>query len=119
MNTYDDGNGNWSYTGSWAMGSGFSGAYSGTLHYTGTMGDMATFVFNGSQFKLSYTQDVNRGKMDVYVDGDKVGTINANGAFAWQETYTSPVYLAGTHVVQFKHAGGGGAYIDVDAIDVN
>ena len=57
------------------------------------------------------------GKIKVYVGGGLVTSINANGAFAWQQTYTSPVYAGGTHLVTFKHAGGG-TYIDIDAIQI-
>ena len=115
--TYDDMNTNWIYTGTWASGSSFSGAQDGTLHYTGTVGDTASFVFNGTQFVLSYTQDTNRGDIGVYVDGSLVTTIDASGSFQWQQTYTSQDYGPGTHLVTFKHAGGG-AYIDIDAVEI-
>ena len=114
--TYDDTDPNWSYVGSWAMGSGFEGAHDGTLHYTGTVGDTASFTFSGTQFILTYTRDVNRGDIGVYVDGGLVTTIDATGAFQWQDVYISPSYTSGTHVVQFTHAGG--AYIDIDSIEI-
>jgi hypothetical protein len=113
---YDDANVNWTYTGAWTAHSG-GGPGNNTMHYTATVGDSASFIFTGTQFILTYTQALNRGNIDMYVDGSKVGTINANGAMLWQKTYTSPVFPVGTHVVQFKHAGGG-TYIDVDAIQV-
>ena len=113
---YDDMHGNWSYVGSWAMGSGFGGAHDGTLHYTGTVGDTASFTFSGTQFILTYTRDVNRGDIGVYVDGGLVTTIDATGAFQWQDVYISPSYTSGTHLVQFTHAGG--AYIDIDSIEI-
>ena len=114
---YDDVDPGWNYTGSWASANGFGGAYNSSLHYTAIVGDAATFMFSGTQFKLTYTQDTNRGNIDVYVNGNKIATINANGTFVWQKIYTSPIFLAGTHVVQFKHAGGG-TYIDIDALQI-
>ena len=114
---YDDANANWSYSSGWASYDG-SNPSNSTLHYASILGSTARFTFSGTQFILTYTQAPNRGDIDVYVDGNRVATINATGSLAWQKTYTSPVFPAGTHVVEFKHAGGGGAYIDVDAIQV-
>ena len=115
---YDNADGNWSYNGSWVAFSGSAPYTNNTTNYTAGVGDTASFTFSGTQFILTYTQAPNRGDIDVYVDGNRVATINATGSLAWQKTYTSPVFPAGTHVVEFKHAGGGGAYIDVDAIQV-
>jgi hypothetical protein len=56
--------------------------------------------------------------IDVYVDGVKITTINANSSsLQWQQTYTSPVLSAGNHTVRFVHAGGG-THVDVDAITI-
>jgi hypothetical protein len=52
------------------------------------------------------------------VDGKKITTIHANGDLIFQKTYTSPIYLARTHTVQFRNAGGGEGYIDIDAIQI-
>ena len=116
---YDDTDGNWSYTGSWLVYNGTAPYASNTTRYTANVGDMASFIFSGTQFNLTYTQAPNRGNIGVYVDGSQVATINATGTLGWQKVYSSPAFSAGTHVVQFKHAGGGGAYIDVDAIQTN
>jgi hypothetical protein len=115
--TYDDTDGNWVYSGSWATLN-IGGAYSSTLHYTLTVSDSAWFAFSGTQFVLTYTQDTNRANYDVYVDGSKVGRINANGSFLWLRTYTSPVFPAGNHVVEFRNIGGSGIVMDVDAIEI-
>jgi hypothetical protein len=68
---------------------------------------------------LTYVKASNRGLIDVYVDGTKVGQINAkSSATAWQQTWTSPVLTSGQHTVRFVHAGASGTYIDVDAITI-
>ncbi|MBE7434424.1 MAG: hypothetical protein HS100_10940 [Anaerolineales bacterium] len=118
VGTYDDSDSNWTYTGTWTASTGVAGAYNNTFRYTGTTGDKATFTFNGTQFILTYTQNTNRGNIEVRVDGNLVTTINANGALLFQRTYTSPTYASGTHTVEFRNAGGPGIYIDIDAIQV-
>jgi hypothetical protein len=113
--TYDDTDPAWSYTGNWVSFNG-SGPYNNTLHYTDTVGGSAELVFHGSQFTLTYAKASNRGSIDVYVDGTKIGTIIAYSASTlWQRTWTSPSFTAGDHTVRFVHAGGG-TYIDIDAI---
>jgi RHS repeat-associated protein len=93
------------------------GPFNYTTSYTSTIGDEASLSFSGTQFIFSYTQNTDRGNIDVYVDGNKVTTIHANGDLQWQKTYTSPVFPNGTHIVRCKHAGGG-TYVDVDTIQI-
>jgi hypothetical protein len=81
-------------------------------------GDTASFTFSGTQFILTYTMNAVRGNMEIYVDGYKVATLNANGVQTFKKTYTSPVFAVGTHMVQVRNAGGGGGYADVDAIEI-
>ena len=116
VGVYDDTHANWSYSAGWSLYNG-SNPLGNTLHYTSTVGSTANFTFSGTQFILTYTQATNRGNIGVFVDGIKIATINATGALQWRKTYTSPVFSAGTHVVRFKHAGSGGAFVDVDAIE--
>ena len=116
--TYDDTHFNWSYKGSWAIFSA-SGPLTETLHYTLSAGDTASFRFSGRQFILTYTQDTNRANYDVYVDGSKITTIDANGSLQWQKTYASPIFSAGIHLLEIKNAGGGGDVMDIDAIEIN
>lgn len=114
---YDDTHFNWSYTGSWEI-SRYNGAFNGSIHYTRDIGSVASFRFNGTKFILIYTQDINRANYDVYVDGEKIDTIYANGFFQWQQTYVSPVFTTGVHIVEFRNTGGLGNIMDVDAIEI-
>ncbi len=116
--TYDDNHMYWVFSSGWLTYSG-AGPYNTTLHYTNTVGSQAWFTFNGQGFTLTYVKSNNRGLIDVYVDGVKIDTINANAATTmWQQTWTSPVLAPVDHTVRFVHAGGSGTYIDVDAITV-
>jgi hypothetical protein len=113
---YDGKDKGWVYTGSWVNLKN-NNFYKNTLTYTGTAGNQALFVMEGSHFTLSYMQYTNRGLIDVYVDGVKVDTINANGPLQYQTIWNSPDLGNGIHIVRFVHAGGG-TYIDIDAIEI-
>jgi hypothetical protein len=114
--TYDDTKPAFAYLGTWLNFSG-TGPYNNTLHYTQTAGNTASFSFNGTSFKLFYTEGTDRGNIDVWIDGSLITTINAKtSSVAWQHKYISPSFAAGTHTVQFKHAGPTGTYIDLDAV---
>ncbi|HSB01652.1 MAG TPA: fibronectin type III domain-containing protein, partial [Anaerolineales bacterium] len=115
--TYDDTDVNWIYTGAWTAYTG-TGPYNGTTHYTNTVGNEAQITINGAKFAFTYLKASSRGLIDVYVDGSKVGQINANSStLAWQQTWISPTLTAGVHAVRFVHAGGN-TYIDIDKIQV-
>ena len=94
-----------------------SGPYNNGLHYTSTPGNYAEITFTGTQFTLKYLQNTNRGKLDVYVDGVKVNTINQYGPLTWQKSWTSASYANSVHTVRFVHAGGG-TFVDVDVITI-
>jgi hypothetical protein len=115
--THDDTNVNWVYTGTWTSYPG-TGPAGDTDHYTNVVGNEAQLIFTGTGFTLTYVKASNRGSIDVYVDGDKVGTLNARSTTTvWQQVWISPTFTSGTHVVRFVHAGGG-TYIDIDAITI-
>ena len=114
--TYDDTHADWVYTGSWATAS-LSGPYNNTLHYSASINDFATIVFQGMQFNLIYTGYPNRGQVDVYVDNVKEGTIDQYSPSAtWQKTWTSPVFTNGTHTLKLVHVTG--VYSGIDAIQI-
>ncbi len=115
---YDDGYSAWDYLGSWVLYSG-TGPYNGTLHYTSVAGDYASFPFSGTKITLSYSAYVDRGKMDIYIDGVKVATLNeyANvSSWLWQQGWTSGALSDGTHMLKLVSAGSG--IVDIDAIQV-
>jgi Tfp pilus assembly protein FimT len=115
---YDDSHANWVYTGSWTHFTGAFPFYNNTDSYSGVTGEMASFTFSGRQFILSYTMNAVRGNLEIYVDGSKVATLNANGPQTFQLLYISPMLSNGTHVMQVRNGGGGGGYIDVDALQI-
>jgi hypothetical protein len=55
--------------------------------------------------------------MDVYVDGEKVGTIDGYSAtWDWQASWTSEVLPAGRHSLRIEYASGG--FTSIDGIEV-
>jgi hypothetical protein len=106
----------WSYSGDWYTYVG-GGAYSNTLHYSSTIGDSAQIVIDGGQqIKLTYLAADNWGITDIYIDGVKIASLDANSPFSWQETWTSEILSSGLHMVRLVHSSG--AYTSIDALEV-
>src|SRR5258708_3403398 len=109
----------------WTFGSGTwnsysaSGPYAGGEHYSSTLNSTASFTFSGTGFSLYYSGDINRSNVQVWVDGNLLGTLNEySGSLSYQQIYIGPVLSSGTHTVQFKNVGGSGAYMTIDAINI-
>jgi hypothetical protein len=116
IGTYDDTDPAWRYSSGWSVYTG-GGPYNNTMHYTNALDSYAEFTFAGSQFALTFTKYTNRGSIEVYIDGVYEDTIDANGALAWQSSWTSRDLGDGTYTVRFVHASGGD-YVDIDAIQI-
>jgi hypothetical protein len=115
---YDDADNRWTYSDGWTAWTG-SGPTNDTEHYTGTVGSWAELAFDGSQFTLAFTRHPNRGLIDVYVDGNKIDSIDAySPGLVMRSTWTSPILAAGAHTVRFVHAGSSGTYVDIDTITI-
>jgi hypothetical protein len=117
--TYDDGHAAWTYTGNWTAYTG-SGPASDTMHYTNAQNASASITFSGTQFIVYFARYVNRGNVEVWIDGELAHTFSENGSLAWQSSWTLPAPLAnGTHTVQFKNPSASTAtYIDIDKITI-
>ena len=85
---YDDAAPGLKYSTNWYTYFG-AGPDASTLHFAFTDGELVLFSFSGEQFELTYTQMADRGIVDVYIDGEKVDTIDESGTGAWQQTWTS------------------------------
>jgi len=117
---YDDTYPDWTYSGNWTIYTG-SGPYNNTLHYSATIDDYAMLAFEGPQFILTYTKYLNRGNLDIFVDGAYVDTLDEFSSFMiWQNTWTSPTFSNGVHNLKLVHApgGAGGTLADIDAIQI-
>jgi len=69
-------------------------------------GSSAMFWFTGRRFQVFFQKDSFYGSVDVYVDGVKVGTFSQyRSVVVWNQAWTSPVFAAGNHVVEFRVVG--------------
>ena len=112
---YDDAAPGLKYSTNWYTYFG-GGPDASTLHFAFTDGESVLFSFSGEQFELTYTQMADRGIVDVYIDGEKVDTIDESGTGAWQQTWTSDPLGSGNHNVRLVQVGGG--VVDIDAIEI-
>jgi hypothetical protein len=129
---YDDTDLAWTYNGSWILQlpSATMAATNGTQHISAAYATSAVFHFDGTGFILIFQKKIGLGKLDVYVDGVKVGTINQSLSTytpLWQQTWDSIVYLGGPlapspylvgdqHVVEFRLVGSRATIDEIDII---
>jgi hypothetical protein len=113
---YDDRHSSWVYSGNW-VSSGQEGPYNRTITYTDDLSARASILINGTAFRLRFTRFSNRGSLSIYVDGQLVATQNASGSLAWQSVYERTGLSPDDHTIEIRH-GGGGSFIDIDAIEV-
>lgn len=70
-----------SYTGAWVDDSN-SAFDNGTAKYTNTAESSVEFTFAGTAIRWYGQKDTNFGSADVYLDGELVDTVSANGSMA-------------------------------------
>jgi len=113
---YDNRHPAWQYNGTWESIRDDL-ARQRTLHISRKIGNSATFNFTGTQFVFTYVTGSTHGKMDVYVDGALIATIDQQTPFPRRFTYTSPIFALGPHTVRFVHKTQG--RVTVDEILIN
>ncbi|NUP61276.1 MAG: beta-galactosidase, partial [Nonomuraea sp.] len=124
--TWDDPDSALQYTGSWshvADQSYTGGDYKHTESFSNKAGDSVTVPFDGTAIRWIGSKTDNHGNADVYLDGDKVATVDDSGgesqAVIFQKTGLTPgshtlkIVVAGTH-----SSGSSDNYVAIDAIDV-
>jgi hypothetical protein len=99
--TYDDKNSLFVYSSGWQNMSA-SQAYGGSYRETIRNGATITFPFTGKSFSIIYKGGVTFGKLDVYIDGVLVGTLNQKLSVAtYQKRWDYPGQLAlGKHTLK-------------------
>jgi Divergent InlB B-repeat domain/Peptidase_C39 like family/Fibronectin type III domain len=94
-------------------------ASGGAIVYTNEAGASATLTFTGRQVTLVFNRYVNRGDIEVVIDGgDPTLVSQYSSALSYQDEWSSSVLTDGTHTVEFSHPGGS-HYIDIDAIVIS
>jgi hypothetical protein len=126
---YDDAGPGWIYNGIWLLQPAFATglATNGTQHLGGSYATSAVFHFDGTGFILTFQRNSGLGKLDVYIDGVKMGRINQYAPSSqWQWTWDSIVYLGPLaqtpvyapndyHVVEFRRIG---TRVTIDEIQI-
>jgi hypothetical protein len=99
--TYDDKNSLFVYSSGWQTMS-TSKAYGGPHKETIRNGATVTFPFTGKSFSIIYKGGVTFGKLDVYIDGVLVGTLNQKLSVAtYQKRWDYPGQLTlGKHTLK-------------------
>ena len=117
--TYNDRDAAFVYSSGWTQVND-SRAINGEFMMSDVVGSSATFTFTGTKFSIIYKTGPVFGKMDVYVDGTLVGTINQNTSTALflQKWSYSGTLATGTHQVKMVFASPSGGKVSVDAISI-
>jgi uncharacterized protein YkwD len=114
---YEEDDVNITYSGTWHSWDD-ANASGGGLVYTNDPGASATLTFNGRQIKLVFNSYVNRGDVEVVIDGGAPILFSQyNSSLSYLNEWASPILAQGTHTVTFSHPGGS-HYIDIDALIV-
>ena len=117
VGTYEENNANITYSGSWTTWNDAK-ASGGALVFTNVPGASATLTFTGRQIKLVFNKYVNRGNIQVVIDGGAPVLVNQYSTkLSYLDEWASPILAQGTHTVTFSHPGGT-HYIDIDAMKV-
>ena len=84
------------------------------------IGSSATLTFTGQKFTVIYKTGPLFGKMDVYVDGAKVGTIDqyTSTALFQQKWIYGGTLATGTHKLKLVYVSPTSARVSVDAVSV-
>lgn len=107
----DDRDSTVTYSGTWNDDSN-SSFHNGTARYTNESGASVSFTFNGTAIQWYGQHDTNFGTANVYIDGDLVSEVNANGTMASDQLLFEKTDLtAGQHTIQIVQTS---ATIDVD-----
>ena len=98
---YDDKDSRFVYSSGWKDAS-RNQSYGGSFKKTAENGSFATFTFSGESFSVLYTSGPAFRKINVYIDGLLVGTINENGkTTSYQKRWDFPDKLTlGSHILK-------------------
>jgi YD repeat-containing protein len=113
--TYDNNDSRIVYTGTWAVRQ-YSGFFNTTDLYSYTIGDKASFQFNGTGISWVFTRFNEQGAAAIFIDGikvDEIGLFSQN--LAWQQKWTSQILENGSHTFEVVNLN---ALIDMDALIV-
>ena len=116
---YDDKNSAFRYSRQWSDIV-ESQAYMGSFRSTQKTGSSITLNFSGQSFSIIYETGPSFGRRDIYVDGNRVHTLNQNTAsplFQQKWSYGGSL-SAGTHTLKLVFAGPSSGRVSLDAVSI-
>ncbi|MBN2046806.1 MAG: protease inhibitor I42 family protein [Anaerolineaceae bacterium] len=115
---YDDNEGGmFLYKGDWFVYHGEE-PWKKTTHFSNQTGNQFQFEFNGSQFSLGFTEDLDQGVIKVEIDHTLTYYLNQfDWGIEWQTLWQSPLLGTGPHQVTITHAGGNQVNFDYLVIE--
>jgi hypothetical protein len=123
--SYEDVDPQIEYTGAWLHDHQFQKASGGSLTYSDTPGDRASFFFTGRAIAYVYTLAFNRGKVEVSIDRKVRAVVDLYSKdLKWQQRSVFGGLEAGPHTLELrileeKNAKSSGQYVDVDRFVVD
>jgi hypothetical protein len=113
------------YGANWGETTGVPDTYNGTANWSYTPGSVATLTFTDTGIALYAVRDVDRGIMDISIDGgsptavDDYSPVRIASGVVW----TSPTLAEGTHTVTITCTGthdpsSSGNNIALDSVDI-
>ncbi len=111
---YDDTDPNIAYDRYWTVlkNPGTANAYKGTLHFSTSVGNEASFRFTGERFRLGYQRGKNFGIVTVIIDDQPYSFHEQAFDLLWGSPQLSP----GDHFVRIIHESG--QSINLDYIEI-
>jgi hypothetical protein len=126
---FDNTHSGWIYSFGWSLasGTGYEGAFNGNLHLTQTAGAVATFTCeNTLVFDFAYSMAPNRGKFELFVNGQSRGVFDAYSPTVQRQVfalgggyYVSPAQNITVTIKSLgtANAASTGTFVDVDYVE--
>jgi hypothetical protein len=126
---FDNTHPGWIYSFGWDLlsGTGYEGALNGNLHVTQTTGAVASFTCeNASVFDFAFSAAYNRGKFELFVNGQSFGVFDAYSPTVHRQVFAlgGGFYLGTTQNVTvtikslgIKNPASSGYRVDVDYVE--
>jgi hypothetical protein len=110
-----------SYTGTWSSAVYLAGASKSYVKKVSAAGNNVSLTFTGTYVGFVSTVGTNRGKVEVWLDGSKVDTVDLYasttraGRVVWSMDVTAATHTVEVRALGTKNASSTGARVDVDA----
>jgi hypothetical protein len=126
---FDDTHSGWIYSSGWGAvsGSSYSGALNSTLHLTQATDSVATFTCENTYvFDFAYSTAPNRGKFELFVNGNSRGVFDAYSPTVQRQVfalgggyYVSPAQNITVTIKSLgtKNPASTGTFVDVDYVE--